>query len=294
MIASKIGYLALGALLACGAMPANAAFIQLATSVYRDAGQVDGVVEFERRLFNSNGRTEYYVNGGSAIITETRTGAELLALGEHGTSFAYVDLSRGKIGGLAESRKPDCRDCSYAGAFAYASFQEDLVFRVAGAQQNELTPISFVINVHGKSTPRTGSGNDVPVGTADLIGQFGFGQFNISADQARFTQRSGFARSYVTGGGDIHSYSFIYNLRGPVDFAPFRLNLSLASTNNAFSDYANTASIRFDLPENVTFTSSSGVFLSDTSAVPEPGALALLALGVVGVAVTRRQRRGLP
>jgi hypothetical protein len=69
-----------------------------------------------------------------------------------------------------------------------------------------------------------------------------------------------------------------------------------AATNGALSpysraDFGNTLHFNWELPEGVVAQSQSGVFLTDlTSAVPEPGAWALMiaGFGLVGSALRRR------
>lgn len=274
--------------------PAHASYINLSNTVYRDSGQADGVIEMTRRIYNDDGRSLISFNGTDTIVNETLTSAELLAIGDHGLSYSYVDLSSGKIGGLVETVKPSCRGCDYSSAFANATFQENLVFKIAGASLDTITPVSFLINVHGRSTPTSGLGTDYSGGNAYISGQFGSGRFDANAVSSLFNSVTGFTGSAITGDGDIHSYSFTYNLKGNEVPLPFMLSLNLNSTNTAFSDYANTASVKFSLPKNVTFTSSSGIFLAGASAVPEPSswAIMMLGFGTVGSVLRSRKKAG--
>lgn len=76
------------------------------------------------------------------------------------------------------------------------------------------------------------------------------------------------------------------------------LDLRLRSDNNdhAVMNFGHTAQLGIELPEGMSFTSSSGVFMSElpTSAVPEPSVLLLLltGLGLAGVMGSRRSRSG--
>jgi hypothetical protein len=56
--------------------------------------------------------------------------------------------------------------------------------------------------------------------------------------------------------------------------------------------FGNTMRIyALDVPDGVTWTSSSGVFLSDIQPIPEPSEALLMSLGLLLVTViTRRQR----
>jgi len=65
--------------------------------------------------------------------------------------------------------------------------------------------------------------------------------------------------------------------------------LSIGYITDGTADFAHTASLSLDLPEGVTFSSGSGVFLQP---VPLPGAVWLLGSGLLGLAGWRRFRQG--
>ncbi len=63
--------------------------------------------------------------------------------------------------------------------------------------------------------------------------------------------------------------------------------------NGTICDYSDTAQMSLTLPSDVTFSSASGVFLTQTSQsspVPEPGSLSLMALALVGAGWVWRRR----
>jgi hypothetical protein len=67
--------------------------------------------------------------------------------------------------------------------------------------------------------------------------------------------------------------------------------LDVDCRNGAICDFGNTATFSFGaLPTGLSWTSESGVFLTAAppNGVPEPGSLALLAIGLVGLAVVSR------
>ncbi|RZI82312.1 MAG: PEP-CTERM sorting domain-containing protein [Rubrivivax sp.] len=70
--------------------------------------------------------------------------------------------------------------------------------------------------------------------------------------------------------------------------------IDLSARNGATADYAHTMKFSWSLPEDVRYTSSSGLFLKGATAVPEPesGALMLAGLGLMGWCLQRRRAQG--
>lgn len=81
----------------------------------------------------------------------------------------------------------------------------------------------------------------------------------------------------------------------PADGSPLTMyyyaRLSVSAYSGSVSDYSNTMSFHWELPEGATFTSSSGLFM--TAAVPEPSTGVLLLAGGGLVAWVARRRRAL-
>jgi hypothetical protein len=73
----------------------------------------------------------------------------------------------------------------------------------------------------------------------------------------------------------------------------FAMQLALSCGGPAQCDFAHTARVSLSLPSNVSFTSASGVFLTDVGGpgVPEPAPWALMLLGFGGLGVAARSRR---
>lgn len=116
-------------------------------------------------------------------------------------------------------------------------------------------------------------------------------------DCGAFDARNGGFDSYVvTPSGNFGVNVFATKTIAPGDTStPIFDNFNLFCNQGATCDGGHTSAITFNLPTGVTFSSDSGVFLTQTqaSAVPEPGTFGILALGLVMTGATQflRKRR---
>jgi hypothetical protein len=74
---------------------------------------------------------------------------------------------------------------------------------------------------------------------------------------------------------------------------PLSMLLQLNCIGGETCDFSHTAAVSFSLPSDVTFTSDSGVLLTQTvaSAVPEPASFALIGAGLAALAVFKKKGR---
>ena len=219
------------------------------------------------------------------------------------SASAYADLTTGKVGALSTG-------LGDARGVASAYYMEYVNFNIAGASSSTLTRIGFRVNYHGLLATAPYPGilvNGVPVyGVATSFLDFnfssslGYAQINATHSTANqdtyqsYFSGNGFKSVAETGDGSDRSFYFTYDLLGATPTASITLGVGASTIGPATSDFSNTAGFEFDLPNNVTWTSQSGVYLQNAGgAVPEPSSWALMVagFGFVGGMARRRQLR---
>ena len=207
------------------------------------------------------------------------------------TAFAYGDLATGKLGASVST--------NFAGTNAKVTLSEKLTFTIPGATADTLTPISFTINLEGlmggRATDRTRMQAIYQFGQAGIAG--GYVSLNVDNDPAgnQFINDCGGPAS-LTGFGMQAVCSFTVKGATPVVDIVNNLDVTASSCGNegcfAFVDYSNTSTLGLRIPNGVTYTSDSGVFLTNaaTATVPEPAswAMMMIGFGLIGAAQRRR------
>lgn len=194
------------------------------------------------------------------------------ALSELGSAVSYSDLATGKMGMSLSTPS------NGGGARAYTSWSDSLVFTVAGATESTVTRARALISIHA-----------VTVGPAYLLTNYTLGDSGF----AGLTGRSGNRTSRRYDIGDTIFLEWTFDIRGPS--APYRVgaNMEGLAFDGGSIQALNTTRINLFLPSNVSFTSQSGVFLSQAGGVPEPAswAMLLMGFGAVGGALRIRRQR---
>ena len=75
------------------------------------------------------------------------------------------------------------------------------------------------------------------------------------------------------------------------EVVPISFIQQLNCNNGAVCDFQNTGQMSLVLPSDVTYSSASGVFLTQSATTPEPGSLVLMGLGFAAIGCLRRRSR---
>jgi hypothetical protein len=218
-----------------------------------------------------NSATVSQIDPVAATVTETSSDGT-------STAKAYADLSLGKMGASVTG-----------GGSAVGLFSDQLTFDTGGASQ-VVVPFQVAIDGSYNATASGSAQSYFNMGLngqgaiLQVVGRFGpvgdlmtvpiFNQTVVQDIALGSFTSPGFTADLVVNNGDV-----------------FDFTMALSAFKEA--DFYHTATINFDLPVGVNFSSASGVFLSAVqSPVPEPTTWQLMLLGFGGIGwVLRRYPR---
>jgi hypothetical protein len=257
--------------------------------------------------FNTTGALFSSPFGGATSGTSDSTGTATSAfdqssLGDSNASasgFASANLATGKLGVQGSAGG------FFAQATTQAQFSDILHYTIAGANSNTITDIGISFEVDGSMAEggfgESGLTSGIDINSAfteetDIGDMLSGGTCSAGPCIYRqFTQGDWVSMGYsVNNVGDV-VFNGVFALTGATGDLSMFATLSLVSAVNGASggandDFSHTATLGLSLPQGVSFTSDSGVFLTQAvSSTPEPSTIWLAA---VGVALTAFRMRG--
>lgn len=300
-------FLALGT----GAMPAHAVAILTASA---SVSPGDGT--FGRGSITYS--TASGSNGGSFVNTSspdtTAQFSSTTAPGQN-SSFARYQVSQTAAGGRSASAfaganlaqgivRLSANTATFPGigggqGFAQASIFDQLTFNIAGATSSTVTLIGVEFALTGSLGTNSGiAAIDLPgFDFEGLVNGNTDGNVVYASDTQNGITRESASSAWVSAdftGTTTQELIFhgVYQLVGASEVVDVSFNpIASVSGGTSISDYSETGQLSLTLPRTVTFTSPDG-FLSAPNSVPEPGSLALLGLGLVGLRFGMRKQYG--
>ncbi len=188
------------------------------------------------------------------------------------------------------------------GAVATARFVDGLHFNVAGASADAVTSIGVHFTLEGRVVSGGFASSDENLTTSLDFGSAGVGILGSGHGLnpvaiTGHSERGWASFSYSALDPSHVEFDGIYNLLGSAQTLGINAYLSAGATF-ADLDYGNTLQVSLTLPDNVSFTSDSGVFLSAANTVApvpetETWTLMLGGLGLLGQLARRRSTQTL-
>jgi hypothetical protein len=215
-------------------------------------------------------------------------------------SYAAADLASGTVRASATVTPGYYGNGPYAvgsaGATARAIAYDTLLFTNSNTTASVLTVSWIAEGSWDHLTLPDGSSYALaPAGKVSSFMGFGNGQLTTEAisfhgnnyipGNATVTQSGWTTADFVSTDAMRIQFTGTYTLNPGVSELPIYLGLNMAAYGDRM-DFSNTGKMGLVLPDGVSFTSDSGVFMT-----PEPATLLLLGLGFGGLTLTRRRQK---
>lgn len=184
----------------------------------------------------------------------------------------------------------------YSQGVADAQLNDLLTFNVAGATSSTVTDIGVTFTVDGTVIPGTvppGGGVESEYNMKLGLGTIDYVYDTASTNPNQIVLNENWVSSSITSESpDSFIFTGVYALTGASDPLSIQELLTLNCLGNTSCDVSHTGAVSFTLPSNVTFTSESGVFLTQpiTAATPEPSYAVVAGIGFLGLVVFGRRR----
>jgi hypothetical protein len=215
-----------------------------------------------------------------------------------GRSSARADLATGSLGAEAQSMGSPSGGFSTASGLASMQDSFQLIAPEDYTESSALVTMAFLL--HGERSSLGGPSDhstldyDVTLrlaASSQLLTSIRVHELEVAGAPVDFSTSLFNAEQADSGDPLARLYlsTFVVPLNQVVNFS----SSLFAQTNlNAQLLFGQTATAQMTLPEGFTYTSASGVFLTDTAGgVPEPAAWALMILGLGGAGAALRRRR---
>ena len=229
------------------------------------------------------------------VTTSTQPSLSLNANAGASVYSGYADLATGKLGAHASAAANVIVDGAFLNpeSVAEAVSTLDETIHVEGTVTTPVTAF-FTVTLHGILNP----GEELPFSnepSAAATIQVGSNAFTTPFSQYDFETRGCPIGGVIGDQSCINTNAIDWRISEPFlisttnEAIRFDIQLLAEAFDGGNADLSHTVGLSLSLPEGLTFTSDSGVFLTQAP-VPEPSSALMLAIGVLCV-VTRASKK---
>jgi hypothetical protein len=228
-------------------------------------------------------------------LTSNAVNAAVTGNNQSASASAAANLAQGALRASASGS-------NFGSAEANASFFDTLQFSVPGAGVSTVTDIGVSLRLDGTTAASEGStftqALSFTIGGSGEASSGGY-IYNHEVQADPFpngstndvTFNTWLYNSVSNSGLNGVDFSAVFGIQGANPEITIQEMLTIGAADGANLNFSDTAALGLTLPSGVTYTSASGVFLTEPlSDVPEPSSLTLLGAGVVGLVLLGLQR----
>ena len=267
----------------------------------------------------SAGTSQYNYNTFQGVVTSSGTSSGTTALNAPAAfSNSYSDEGGGSFHGIQTATAS--ADYATAGLHAavftegfsqgraHAQLDDTITFNVAGASASTVTSIGLDLTLDGTISALEHAGylynlKMYASGRGGLSAGWTTQFYDSQTDPRNYVgwavsggagEPGGFEHFEVLADSATHKHLHgTFTITGAQTAFDIFLGFNLSCSSGTDCDFGNSGHLRFDMPDNVSYTSASGLLLTGgpITSVPEPATLALLlaSLGVLGLVSQRRR-----